>query len=286
MRAKDIRLFRCPLCEGERKGDLVFKGTLLRDILQNGELHCTECYAKWPVRNGIPKLYREDLVGRSDRQLRTVYDSFCALHDPIVKYALPLMQFGTEKQLRSRYMSRLGISALTNRTDGRPLRILEVGVGTGVNMSLIRQGLPRGLNVEIWGLDLSHGMLRRSEQRAAGIGDTEVRLLLGDAHSLPFDDNTFDRVFHIGGINGFSQPKKALLEMSRVAEPGTPIVVVDEQLDSGKRQSLYNRFWFRLLTIYDNNPHCPSECLPTGAYDVIEEQITRFYYCLTFSVGV
>jgi ubiquinone/menaquinone biosynthesis C-methylase UbiE len=112
-------------------------------------------------------------------------------------------------------------------------------------------------------------------------GDS-VRLLMTDAHALPFPDHSFDRVFHVGGISGYRDIRKALAEMARVAVPGTPVVVVDEQLDPAYRWSPYHRLAFFSITFYDPGSHCPTELLPEGAEGIIEEQISRFYYCLTF----
>ena len=53
----------------------------------------------------------------------------------------------------------------------------------------------------------------------------------GPAYSaavLPFKAESFDNVFHIGGINFFSEKKKAIDEMIRVARPGSKIVIADE----------------------------------------------------------
>jgi len=45
---------------------------------------------------------------------------------------------------------------------------------------------------------------------------------------LPFRDNSFDMVFHVGGINFFSDRRKALAEMFRVARAGSKLIVSDE----------------------------------------------------------
>jgi ubiquinone/menaquinone biosynthesis C-methylase UbiE len=86
----------------------------------------------------------------------------------------------------------------------------------------------------------------------------------------------------VGGIGGFGDPGKALAEMARVARPGTPIVVVDEQLDQTRHNSLYHRLGFRMLTFYDRDPKAPTDQLPPGATAVLEEPVSRFYYCLSF----
>src|SRR5438876_6035125 len=110
-------------------------------------------------------------------------------------------------------------------------------------------------------------------------------LVLADGHALPFPDASFDRVYNVGGIGTYHDPHRALAEMARVARPGTPIVVVDEQLDPHREHSLYHRAMFRALTLYDPAPSSPRCYLPDGVVNVVDEQASRFYYCLTFCVG-
>jgi ubiquinone/menaquinone biosynthesis C-methylase UbiE len=159
-----------------------------------------------------------------------------------------------------------------------------VGVGSGGNLPWLARDLPRGLDVELWGVDLSEQMLAHCRRRLAEPGSRPVRLVLADGHALPFPDASFDRVYNVGGIGTYADPRRALAEMARVARPGTPIVVVDEQLDPGVRHPLYYRLVFRALTLYDPAPRSPIAYLPPEAVDVTDEQVSRFYYCLTFSV--
>src|SRR5262249_58322890 len=108
-----------------------------------------------------------------------------------------------------------------------------------------------------------------------------MHLLVADAHALPFAGASFDRVFHIGGIGGYGDPRRGLAEMARVARPDTPIVVVDEQLDPGGRRSTFHRLVFRARTFYTAAPGSPVALLPPGASAVVSEQVSRYYYCLT-----
>jgi SAM-dependent methyltransferase len=273
----DAAHLACPTC----RGALAYAGTSRAGHLDEGALACSGCGERWPVREGLPRLYREADVRGSDRFMRRFYDGLPRLHDPLVRYTLPIFQAGTERALREAYLPRLELGALRPR-EGRPARILEVGVGTGANLPLLRRHAPPGLPLEIWGLDLSAGMLGVLRRRLAHEGGEGPRLLLGDAHALPFRDGSFDRVFHVGAINGFRDPRAALAEMARVAEPGSPIVVVDEQLSPEGRASLYHRALFRLVTFYDRDPHCPTEQLPAGATDVLAEQASMFFYSLRF----
>jgi hypothetical protein len=114
------------------------------------------------------------------------------------------------------------------------------------------------------------------------LGDLETRVLAADSHALPFPDDAFDRVFHVGAVNGYRDPQTALAEMARVARAGTPIVVVDERLDPSQPHDLLHRLFFKWMTVYDRDPHAPVEHLPDGAADVEVQQIGRFFYCLTF----
>jgi SAM-dependent methyltransferase len=281
--SEDLERLVCPRCRGR----LRFAGSVVAARLETGALHCAGCGRAWPVEDGLASLYDEDAVRGSDRFMRLLYDHLAPLHDPAVQYTLPLFQVGRAAAMRDGYLQRVELERLAPRSDGQPVRILDVGVGTGADLPLVRRRLPPTLTaeaVEIWGLDLSRGMLRICRRRLERAGDHETRILLADAHALPFPDGVFDRVFHVGGIAGYRDPARALAEMARVAVPGTPIVVVDEQLDRARPQNLYHRLSFRLVTFYDPAPHCPIEHLPPGAVDVRAEQLNRFFYCLTFRV--
>ena len=278
---EDVRLLRCP----ESGEPLVFRGRVRDGALWQGELVSgwTSQHV-WPVQGGQVVLFRPDEVGASDRFMNRLYQAGAALHDPLVRYGLPAFQVGgTEHELRSFMVERMRLHALTPPSNGRPVRILEVSVGTGANLSFVRDALPSGLTVEWWGLDLSPAMMRRGERRARRLG-LDLRTVLADAHHLPFADHTFDRVFHVGAINAFHDQAAALSEMGRVARPGTPIVVVDEQLDESLSPGPYRRAMFALVTFYDDDPRSPAHLLPPDAIDVQDEQGSAFFYCLTFAM--
>ena len=64
-------------------------------------------------------------------------------------------------------------------------RVLEVGVGTGKNLSFYPPG------AQMTAIDLSDRMLARARQRAAALG-VHADLRLMDAQHLEFPDNAFD----------------------------------------------------------------------------------------------
>ncbi|GHG78140.1 class I SAM-dependent methyltransferase [Comamonas sp. JC664] len=278
VQSRDVAMLACPACGGT----LVFHGHSEHGRIRDGGLRCGGCGEAWRVERGMARLYREDAVRGTDRLMRVIYDGLPVLHDPLTTLLTPLFQSVSEARMRAGYMQRLALSSLVPHADGSPLRVLEIGVGSGANLPLIREGLPPGLDVEVWGVDLSEGMLKHCRRRLKSGDYAGVRLMMADAHALPFPEASFDRVFHVGGIGGYREPAQALAEMARVAKPGTPLVVVDEQLDPSFRPSLFQRAAFRAITFYSWDPHCPRELLPAGAVDVREEQVAPFYYCLSF----
>jgi ubiquinone/menaquinone biosynthesis C-methylase UbiE/alkylhydroperoxidase/carboxymuconolactone decarboxylase family protein YurZ/uncharacterized protein YbaR (Trm112 family) len=287
MRIADVAALACPIC----REPLEFRswgspapafGARAPDEIESGRLVCRGCGRKWPVQAGLAHLYDEAEVRGLDYLLRFVYDRIAPLHDAAVRFVLPVLQLSSARTTRDGYMRRLDLGSLEPREKGAALRILEVGVGAGANLPLIERDLPKDLDVEVWGVDLSEGMIEQCRRRLARHSGRRVRLLLADAHALPFPDASFDRVFHVGGIAGYRDPRKGLAEMARVARPGTPIVVVDEQLDPRESRCLYHQLLFRAITLYDPAPHAPREHLPPEATGVVEEQVSRFYYCLTF----
>ena len=100
-------------------------------------------------------------------------------------------------------------------------RVLEVGVGTGINCALY----PR--HCQVTGVDLSPSMLERARQRVSRKGLPHVRLMEMDAAHLTFADNAFDIVYAPYLVNCVSDPIKVVNEMKRVCKPGGKIVIVN-----------------------------------------------------------
>jgi len=112
------------------------------------------------------------------------------------------------------------------------MKVLEVGAGTGKDSELIIKAIaPNG---EAYLSDLSPKMLQLAKQRLNPEGVT-VNYFIANGTYLPFEDNTFDAVFHFGGINTFAERKEAFEEFSRVAKVGSRIVVGDESVPSWLR---------------------------------------------------
>jgi phosphatidylethanolamine/phosphatidyl-N-methylethanolamine N-methyltransferase len=100
-------------------------------------------------------------------------------------------------------------------------RILEVGVGTGINASLY----PRDCTVT--GIDLSGSMLDKARERVEREAIENVRLLEMDAADLKFADSTFDIVYAPYLISVVPDPIAVAREMRRVCRPGGRIIFLN-----------------------------------------------------------
>jgi ubiquinone/menaquinone biosynthesis C-methylase UbiE len=218
---------------------------------------------RYPIREGIP-VFVSEASGRN-RKYQEMYDRTAALYDPVLTLARWL-RFNRDSRLE--YIRELEIPA--------GARVLEVSVGTGANLKYFPP------DAEIFGLDLSWGMLRQCRKRLER-SKRSAALFHGEAERLPFADNSFDVVFHVGGINFFNDKARAIAEMIRVARPGTKIVIVDEteKLVRGwyERTPVLRRYFRnREKSVAD-----PSALVPAGMLEVRCRKFQwGFLYCLTF----
>ena len=113
-------------------------------------------------------------------------------------------------------------------------RLLDVAIGAGLTMPLIPE------SCDVTGIDVSLEQLSDCQRDNA---DRNLRLVLGEAESLPFTDNAFDNVLSFGAINYFSDPLKSLQEMARVVKPGGLVVITDEHADLPRRMIGHRIGW-------------------------------------------
>jgi len=108
-------------------------------------------------------------------------------------------------------------------------RVLEVGCATGA-LTAYLAGSASGVT----GLDRSPAMIRQ-----AASAHPHLDFCVGDATTLPYDDNAFDAVIAASVINIVADPKPVLSEMHRVCAPGGTVSLLvpstgftDEHLDT------------------------------------------------------
>ncbi len=220
----------------------------------------------FPIRDGIPIFIREDEVSGLNQKYQKMYDRFAPFYDSSTWLYSWWKGMSVEARLRE-YLDELEIK------EGD--RVLEVAVGTGRNL----QFLPR--NVQLFGLDISWGMLKRC-QRKVTKWKLNAWLFMGVAERLPFQDETFDVVFHFGGINFFNDKTAAIQEMIRVAKPGTKIVIGDENEEFARK---YEKFPVagRFYGNRKQSISAPVDLVPAEMQDIQVKNIAGDdLYCLTF----
>lgn len=122
-------------------------------------------------------------------------------------------------------------------------RVLEVGVGTGINLSLYPK------NCSVTGIDFSGSMLEKARERAQRKGIRNMRLLQMDAGDLKFSDGSFDIVYAPYLISVVPDPIKVAQEMHRVCRPGGRIIFLNHFLSPNPVLSRLER-WISPYTIH------------------------------------
>ena len=215
LRRPALDVFACPECHGA-----------LTIVSPAGDVyHCPACQRDYSVVEGIPHFIQPQAMTGLNQRFAHMYDWFSWGYRVFSKVAFAYIGMPEEQARRE----------VTDRLEPKGGRVLEVSIGPGVNLPYL---VGRSDVGEIFGLDISLGQLNRCREYVTH-QRWDVQLQLGNAEQLPYLDNTFASVFHLGGINFFNDKQKAIVEMIRVAKPGTRILICDEN-EKGARA--YERF--------------------------------------------
>lgn len=107
-------------------------------------------------------------------------------------------------------------------------RVLLVGEGAGADFEC----LPSGTDFQsLKALDYSPQMVRNAKNRARELGIPEENIFEGDAQSLPFIEEKFDKILFPLSIGSIPNPQKAIKEAERVLAPGGKIAIFEKMVD-------------------------------------------------------
>ncbi|MES2403257.1 MAG: malonyl-ACP O-methyltransferase BioC [Pseudomonadota bacterium] len=98
---------------------------------------------------------------------------------------------------------------------GKPLRVLDVGCGTGRGTALLKK---RWRDAEVIALDLSLPMLREARRHRGWLRPFER--VCADGQALPFPDRSVDVVYSNLCLQWCDSPQPLLAECARVLKPG------------------------------------------------------------------
>ena len=99
--------------------------------------------------------------------------------------------------------------------------VLEVGIGTGLNLPLYPPAS------RLTGIDLSAEMLDKAVERVQTLAMPNVTLKVMDATSMDFADDEFDKAVATYTISAVPDPVAVLREMRRVVKPGGVLVTLN-----------------------------------------------------------
>ncbi len=139
------------------------------------------------------------------RQVERAYELYAPVYDFIFDWIFSPGRAAAVKQL-----------AL-----GRSDSVLEVGIGTGLNLPLYPA------TCQLTGIDLSQEMLDKAVERVETLAMPNVTLKVMDATSMDFGDDEFDRALATYTISAVPDPVAVLREMRRVVKPGGVIVILN-----------------------------------------------------------
>jgi ubiquinone/menaquinone biosynthesis C-methylase UbiE len=105
-------------------------------------------------------------------------------------------------------------------------RVLEIGVGSGRNLPLYREGVS-----EVIGIDPSERLLDMARERAAGAA-VPVSLRRGSATAIELGDANVDTVVMTWTLCSIPDPLAALEEMRRVLKPGGRLLFIEHGLSA------------------------------------------------------
>lgn len=243
-------------------------GARLHAGVEQGRLKLTsDAGEQFPIRDGIPDFVQSQDLAGANGKYNHLYETIGGFYDDSQRVVCALTGMDRDAYVMS-YLGKLEVKPGD--------AVLETSVGTGLNFKYLPAGVHR------FGLDLSEAMLRRCREnlrRWKLPGD----LFLGNAESLPFADDSFDVVFHVGGINFFNDRGRAIAEMIRVAKPGSLLLIADETEEHVQRAYENIPVTNQYFKGRSDTVAAPVDLVPAEMEDPRVETLARNrFYALTF----
>ena len=108
------------------------------------------------------------------------------------------------------------------------MRVLEVGCGSGAFVTSVARVV--GKTGKVYALDIQPAMLRQLKVKLTKPENQDIKnikLILGSAYKLPFEDNSIDLVYMVTVLQEIPDKQKALKEAGRVLKPGGVLAVTE-----------------------------------------------------------
>ncbi len=197
----------------------------------------------------------------SQEKIVKMFDSISKSYDLVNR----VLTFGIDRRWRRKSIKNV-FSLLNNRN----LKVVDVACGTGDMIEIWKnESKKRKINIEIYGVDPSEGMLKIAKKRFP-----EITFYKDFADNLPFDEKSIDAISISFGIRNVVDFDSAIKEFYRVLK-NNGILIILEFTKAEKNHKLRE-----LIDFYSNN------VLPKiggilsknkEAYEYLPKSIDRFY---------
>ena len=201
----ELGIYACPVCK-----------RFLRQ--EEGLLHCSSCSQAYPIREGIPDFILEELSQSADPVLRRMrfIDRMARIYETRLWYPLVLNLYGG---FHGPSLTQL-VRTVSQKVQSTKGRVLDIACGPGTYGRRIASP-----SREVFGIDVSMGMLRQGTAYTAKEGVPNVHFARARVEALPFEPGLFDAVLCCGSLHLFADTVIALREMARVTKPGATLAV-------------------------------------------------------------
>ena len=150
-----------------------------------------------------------------------------------------------------------------------PVKVLDVACGTGDFTIEIAKKVSAGS--EVIGVDISEGMMEIGKEKMLKAGVT-AEMTVADCESLPYDQNTFDRIAVGFGVRNFEHLDLGLREMCRVLKPDGKLVILELSLPSNRFvRGCYMLYFQKILPMVGGFLSGDR-----GAYEYLRTSVLRF----------
>ena len=203
--ASEVRFYVCPACKRALQH-------------QDGLLRCAACSQDYPIQAGVPDFIREELSESKDAVLRRMraIDRMAAIYESKLWYPLILNVYGGWQSATLQGL----VSSVTKMLDSTTGRVLDVACGPGTYGRRVASPAK-----EVFGIDVSKGMLRQGAAYVAKEGIRNVHFARARVEALPFENEFFVAAICCGSLHLFADTVTALREIARVMKPAAILCV-------------------------------------------------------------
>ena len=162
-------------------------------------------------------------------QVTTMFDDIANNYDSLNR----VISMGIDKSWRRKL-----VAMAANK---KPETIVDVATGTG-DLAIALTSIP---SATITGIDIAIEMLEIGKQKITRRKlDRKINMIVGDAESLPIDDNTVDVVTVAFGVRNFGNLHKGLSEIYRILKPEGQLFV----LETSVPKNMFFRIGYRIYS--------------------------------------